>query len=164
MLVVRSIGGKRRAHRPLDQRRHVGWKTYRLPRATHGRIHSSPGSKPLGTECGTQKTPTRSDLGAPLLNAIFDITSTYLFIFCVSKRYHSDKHLSEFLPTRWRQKSTGIDEEKITPLSPYAQMKVVFGITLGYNALDRNLGISKSQGTTIRNHVQNSEFSLRFCF
>jgi len=27
---------------------------------------------------------------------------------CV-KRYHSDKHLSEFLPTGWRQKSTGID-------------------------------------------------------
>jgi len=25
------------------------------------------------------------------------------------KRYHSDKHFSEFLPTRWRQKSTGID-------------------------------------------------------
>ena len=27
----------------------------------------------------------------------------------VFKRYHSDKHLSEFLPTRWRQKSTGKD-------------------------------------------------------
>ena len=27
----------------------------------------------------------------------------------VFKRYHSDKHFSEFLPTRWRQKSTGID-------------------------------------------------------
>ena len=24
-------------------------------------------------------------------------------------RYHSDKYFSEFLPTRWRQKSTGID-------------------------------------------------------
>jgi len=88
----------------------------------------------------------------------------YVNLFVHFFAYHSDKHLSEFLPTRWRQKSTGIDEEKITPLSPYAQMKVVFGITLGYNALDRNLGISKSQGTTIRNHVQNSEFSLRFCF
>jgi len=27
----------------------------------------------------------------------------------VFKRYHSDKHLSEFLPTRRRQKSTGKD-------------------------------------------------------
>jgi len=27
----------------------------------------------------------------------------------VFKHYHSDKHLSEFLPTRWRQKSTGKD-------------------------------------------------------
>ena len=30
----------------------------------------------------------------------------------VFKRYHSDKHFSEFLPTRWRQKSTGIDIEQ----------------------------------------------------
>jgi len=30
----------------------------------------------------------------------------------VFKRYHSDKHLSEFLPTRWRQKLTGIDTEQ----------------------------------------------------
>jgi len=30
----------------------------------------------------------------------------------VFKRYHSDKHLSEFLPTRWQQKSTGIDVEQ----------------------------------------------------
>jgi len=29
----------------------------------------------------------------------------------VFKRYHSDEHFSEFLPTRWRQKSTGIDME-----------------------------------------------------
>jgi len=28
------------------------------------------------------------------------------------KHHHSDKHLSEFLPTRWRQKSTGIDTEQ----------------------------------------------------
>ena len=27
-------------------------------------------------------------------------------------RYHSDKHFSEFFPTRWRQKSTGIDVEQ----------------------------------------------------
>ena len=27
----------------------------------------------------------------------------------VFKSYHSDKRFSEFLPTRWRQKSTGID-------------------------------------------------------
>jgi len=30
----------------------------------------------------------------------------------VFKRYHSDKHFSEFLPTRWRQKSTRIDMEQ----------------------------------------------------
>ena len=30
----------------------------------------------------------------------------------VFKRCHSDKHFSEFLPTRWRQKSTGIDVER----------------------------------------------------
>ena len=26
----------------------------------------------------------------------------------IFKRYHSDKHLSDFLPTRWREKSTGM--------------------------------------------------------
>ena len=30
----------------------------------------------------------------------------------VFKRCHSDKHFSEFLPARWRQKSTGIDVER----------------------------------------------------
>jgi len=30
----------------------------------------------------------------------------------VFKRYLSNEHLSEFLPTRWRQKSTGIDMEQ----------------------------------------------------
>jgi len=30
----------------------------------------------------------------------------------VFKRYHSDQHFSEFLPARWRQKSTGIDTEQ----------------------------------------------------
>jgi len=29
------------------------------------------------------------------------------------KRYYSDEHFLEFLPTRWRQKSTGIDKEQI---------------------------------------------------
>ena len=28
------------------------------------------------------------------------------------KRNDGDKHFSEFLPTRWRQKSTGIDTEQ----------------------------------------------------
>jgi len=27
-------------------------------------------------------------------------------------RYHSVKHFSEFLPTRWQLKSTGIDKEQ----------------------------------------------------
>jgi len=30
----------------------------------------------------------------------------------VFKRYHSDQHFSEFLPTRWQQKSIGIDTEQ----------------------------------------------------
>ena len=30
----------------------------------------------------------------------------------VFKRYHGNKHFSEFVPTRWRQKSTGIDMEQ----------------------------------------------------
>jgi len=30
----------------------------------------------------------------------------------IFKRYHTDRHFSEFLPTRWRQKSTGIDMEQ----------------------------------------------------
>ena len=30
----------------------------------------------------------------------------------VFKRYHSDEHFAEFIPTRWRQKSTGIDMEQ----------------------------------------------------
>jgi len=30
----------------------------------------------------------------------------------VFKCYHSNKHFSEFLPTRWRQKSTGTDIEQ----------------------------------------------------
>ena len=34
----------------------------------------------------------------------------------IFKRYHSDQHFSEFLPTRWRQKSTGIDTETVTKL------------------------------------------------
>ena len=29
-----------------------------------------------------------------------------------TQRYHSDKHFSEFLRARWRQKSTGIDMEQ----------------------------------------------------
>ena len=37
----------------------------------------------------------------------------------VFKRYHSGRHFSEFLPTKRRQKSVGIDMEQITSLSPY---------------------------------------------
>ena len=39
----------------------------------------------------------------------------------VFKRHHSDKHMSQFLPIRWRQKSSGTDMEQITSLSPYVQ-------------------------------------------
>ena len=42
---------------------------------------------------------------------------TDLLIKCF-KRYHIDKHFSEFLPTRWQQKSTGIDMEKIRNRHP----------------------------------------------
>ena len=45
---------------------------------------------------------------------------TDLYQQSVFTRYHSDKHFSEFLPTRWRQKSTGTDNmEQITRASPY---------------------------------------------
>ena len=42
----------------------------------------------------------------------------------VFKRYYSGKHFSEFLPTRWRQKSTGIDMEQnyVTVTLPTAQL------------------------------------------
>jgi len=40
--------------------------------------------------------------------------STWSLIYqqSVFKRYHSDKYFSEFLPTRWRQKLTGMDMEQ----------------------------------------------------
>ena len=37
---------------------------------------------------------------------------TELYQQSVFKRCHSDKHLSEVLTTRWRQKSTNIDMEQ----------------------------------------------------
>ena len=36
----------------------------------------------------------------------------------VFKSYHSDRHFSEFLPTRWRQKWTGIDMQKLRHCHP----------------------------------------------
>ena len=46
------------------------------------------------------------------------------------KRYHSDKHLSEFLPTRWRQKSTGIDMEQsyvtVTPCIRAYEVRIYY--------------------------------------
>jgi len=45
----------------------------------------------------------------------------------VFNRYNSDKHFSQFLPTRWRQKSTGIDMEQnyatVTPCIQLAQCR-----------------------------------------
>ena len=35
-----------------------------------------------------------------------------IYQLSIFKRYHSGKHFSEFLPRRWRQKSTGIDMEQ----------------------------------------------------
>jgi len=48
----------------------------------------------------------------------------------VLKRYHSDKHFSEFFSARWRQKSTGMDTEQnyinvslcIVPVFYYAEL------------------------------------------
>jgi len=37
----------------------------------------------------------------------------YRYQQSIFKRYHSDKHFSEFLPKRWRQKSAGTDMEQI---------------------------------------------------
>jgi len=44
------------------------------------------------------------------------------------KRYHSDKRFSEFLPTRWRQKSIGIDmEQNCVTVTPCIENAVVHG-------------------------------------
>ena len=47
------------------------------------------------------------------LNQLFKKSSIWSLTYqqSVFKRYHSEKHFSEFLPTRRRQKSTGIDME-----------------------------------------------------
>ena len=37
---------------------------------------------------------------------------TDLYQKSIFKRYYGDKHFSDFLPTRWRQKSTGRDMEQ----------------------------------------------------
>jgi len=39
-------------------------------------------------------------------------TSLLTYQQSVFKRYHTGTHFSEFLPTRWRQKSTGVDMEQ----------------------------------------------------
>ena len=48
------------------------------------------------------------------LNQLFKKSSTWSLTYqqSVFKRYHSEKHYSEFLPTRRRQQSTGIDMEQ----------------------------------------------------
>jgi len=46
-------------------------------------------------------------------------------------RYHSDKHFLQFLSTRWRQKSTGIDMQQnyVTVTHPVPQ-KPMYGVYL----------------------------------
>jgi len=48
-------------------------------------------------------------------------------------RYHSDKHYSEFLPTRWQQKSTGINVEQncitVTLCIKKLQIKLIINVT-----------------------------------
>jgi len=101
----------------------------------------------------------------------------------VLKRCHSDKHFSEFLPTRWRQKSTGIDmEQNYATVTLCLSVSVchkseiyrngwtnelVFGMGASfcqsYTVLKGNSGISKYKGTSLWNFVLN--FGLRkFCF
>ena len=49
----------------------------------------------------------------------------------IFKHYHSDKHFSEFLPTRWWQKSSGIDMEQnyITVTPCICQIKITVMVT-----------------------------------
>jgi len=48
----------------------------------------------------------------------------------VFKLYHSDKHFSEFLPTSWRQKSTGIDtEQNYVTVTQYISMLYIYAIS-----------------------------------
>ena len=51
----------------------------------------------------------------------------------VFKRYRSDEHFSEILPTRWRQKSTGIDTEQnyVTVTPCIAALSVKFSPSFG---------------------------------
>jgi len=52
----------------------------------------------------------------------------------VFKRYYSDKHLSEFLPTKWWQKSTGIDM-----VQNYATLTLCIGAYENYGETHHNL-------------------------
>jgi len=51
----------------------------------------------------------------------------------LSKRYHSDKNFVEFLPTRWRQKSAGIDMEQncVTSVAPDVFPRNLSGLFYG---------------------------------
>jgi len=53
------------------------------------------------------------------------------------KRHHSDKHFSEFLPTRWRQKSTGKDmEPKLYHRHPMYRPTCCFSSAARYKRLN----------------------------
>ena len=53
------------------------------------------------------------------------------------KRHHSDKHFSEFLPTRWRQKATGIDmEQKLYHCHPMYRPTCCFSSEARYKRLN----------------------------
>ena len=53
------------------------------------------------------------------------------------KRHHSDKHFSEFLPTRWRQKSTGKDmEPKLYHCHPMYKPTCCFSSAARYKRLN----------------------------
>jgi len=53
------------------------------------------------------------------------------------KRHHSDKHFSEFLPTRWRQKSTGKDmEPKLYHCHPMYRPTCCFSSAARYKRLN----------------------------
>jgi len=79
----------------------------------------------------------------------------------VFQRYHSDKHFSEILPTRWRQKATGVDMEQnyvtlsyvywtwVTKGQHSTQATLLSTIASFYFRVSRALNFSGSATTTV---------------
>jgi len=97
---------------------------YRIPAS----VHTTSSTVGLGTTCIAEsvvkvRSPFCGYTGVELNGEDLSCCSNRIEPVCLRKRpydhrqsvferYHSDKHFSEFLPTTWRQKSTGIDMER----------------------------------------------------